>query len=47
MILDTGTLIAIMIALSGSCLMMILFMRENMQLRKTIKYLLQKENTNG
>jgi hypothetical protein len=47
MILDTGTMIAIIIALSGSCLMMALFMRENMQLRKTIKYLLQKENTNG
>jgi len=47
MILDTGTMIAIMIALSGACLMMVLFMRENMQLRKTIKYLLQKENTNG
>jgi hypothetical protein len=47
MILDTGTLIAIMIALFGSCFMMIAFMRENMQLRKTIKYLLKKENTNG
>lgn len=47
MILDTGTMIAMIIALSGSCLMMVLFMRENMQLRKTIKYLLQKENTNG
>ena len=47
MILDTGTMLAIMIALSGSCLMMVLFMRENMQLRKTIKYLLKKEDTNG
>jgi len=26
---------------------MVLFMRENMQLRKTIKYLLEKENTNA
>jgi hypothetical protein len=47
MILDTGTMIAIIIALAGSCLMMVLFLRENMQLRKTIKYLLEKENTNA
>jgi hypothetical protein len=47
MILDTGTLIGIMIALSGSCLMMVLFLRENMALRKNIKYLLEKENNNG
>ena len=47
MVLDTGTMLAIMIALSGSCLMMILFMRENMQLRKTIKHILEKEDKNG
>lgn len=44
MILDTGTMIAIMIALSGSCLMMILFMRENMQLRKAVKHLLLQKD---
>jgi hypothetical protein len=47
MVLDTGTMLAIMIALSGSCLMMVLFMRENMQLRKTIKHILEKEDKNG
>ena len=47
MILDTGTMLAIMIALAGACTMMILFMRENAELRKTIKYLLKKENNNG
>ena len=47
MILDTGTMLAIIIALSGSCLMMVLFMKENAELRRTIKYLLKKEDNNG
>lgn len=47
MILDTGTMLAIIIALSGACLMMFLFMKENAELRRTIKYLLKKEDNNG
>ena len=47
MIIDTGTMIGIIIALSGSCLMMVLFMKENAELRKTIEYLLKKEENNG
>jgi hypothetical protein len=47
MILDTGTLVAITIALAGACTMMVFLMRENYQLRETIYRLLKKENTNG
>jgi hypothetical protein len=47
MILDTGTLLAIMIALAGSGTMILVFMRDNMELRKTIKHLQKKEKNNG
>jgi hypothetical protein len=47
MILDTGTLLAIMIALAGSGTMILVFMRDNMELRKTIKQLHKKEKNNG
>jgi hypothetical protein len=47
MILDTGTMLAIMIALVASCGLMIFTMMENHELRKTIKYLLKKEDNNG
>jgi hypothetical protein len=47
MILDTGTMLAIMIALVASCGLMIFTMMENYELRKTIKYLLKKEDNNG
>jgi hypothetical protein len=47
MILDTGTLFAIMIALAGSGTLILIFMRDNMELRKTINYLQKKEKNNG
>ena len=46
MILDTGTMIAIMIALAGSVTVMCLFWRENIFLQKQIRKLL-KEKNNG
>jgi hypothetical protein len=46
MFLDTGTLIAIIIALAGSITVMGLFWRENMFLQKQIRKLL-KEKNNG
>ena len=46
MILDTGTMIAIIIALAGSVTVMCLFWRENMFLQKQVRQL-QRENTNG
>ena len=46
MILDTGTLFAIMIALAGSVMVMCLFWRENIFLQKQIRKLLE-ENNNG
>jgi hypothetical protein len=46
MILDTGTIIAIIIALAGSITVMGLFWRENIFLQKEIKKLL-KEKNNG
>jgi hypothetical protein len=46
MILDTGTLLAIIIALAGSITVMGLFWRENMFLQKQIRKLL-KEKNNG
>jgi hypothetical protein len=46
MILDTGTLIAIIIALAGSITVMGLFWRENMFLQQQIRKLL-KEKNNG
>ena len=39
MILDTGTLIAIIIALSGSLGMMLAFWKHNVQLQKEIRRL--------
>ena len=47
MILDTGTLIAIIIALAGSITVMCLFWRENIALHRQLKVLLHKENDNG
>jgi len=46
MILDTGTMIAIIIALAGSITVMGLFWRENMFLQQQIRKLL-KEKNNG
>jgi hypothetical protein len=46
MILDTGTMIAIIIALAGSMTVMCLFWRENIFLQKQIRKLLE-ENNNG
>ena len=46
MILDTGTLIGIVIALAGSITVMGLFWRENIFLQKQIRKLL-KEKNNG
>jgi len=50
MILDTGTLIAILIALAGSCFVMVVsiraygkLMRENIELRKEMSELKWKE----
>ena len=39
MVLDLGTMIAIIIALSTSCFVMVLSILENMRLRKIIKQL--------
>jgi hypothetical protein len=39
MVLDTGTMLAIIIALAGACTVMALSMRENMLLRKEIRRL--------
>lgn len=39
MVLDTGTLIAIIIALGTSCFVMVMAILENTRLRKIIKYL--------
>jgi hypothetical protein len=39
MVLDAGTMLAIMIALAGACTVMILSIRENMALRKEIRRL--------
>jgi type IV secretory pathway component VirB8 len=47
MTLDTGTMIAVMIALIASCGMMIFAIMENIELKKTVKYLLKKDNNNG
>jgi len=47
MILDTGTIIGIIIALGGSITVMFLFMRENLYLKRTIEYLLEEEGNNG
>jgi hypothetical protein len=46
MILDTGTMLAIIIALAGSITVMGLFWKENMFLQKQIRKLL-KEKNNG
>ena len=46
MILDTGTLIAIIIALAGSITVMGLFWRENIALRREL-YRLYEENSLG
>lgn len=47
MILDTGTMIAITIALFSSCAMLGFLMYDNYQLRETITRLLKKEKNNG
>lgn len=39
MFLDNGTIFAIMIALAGSCVVMVLTIKENIELRKYIRYL--------
>lgn len=44
MILDTGTLIGIVIALAGSISVMGLFWRENIFLQKQIRKLLEEKN---
>lgn len=44
MILDTGTMIAIIIALAGSMTVMGLFWRENMFLQKQVRKLLEEKN---
>jgi hypothetical protein len=46
MVLDTGTMLAIIIALAGSITVMGLFWRENIFLQKQIRKLL-KEKNNG
>jgi hypothetical protein len=46
MVLDTGTMIAIIIALAGSIAVMGLFWRENIFLQQQIRKLL-KEKDNG
>jgi ABC-type cobalamin transport system permease subunit len=43
-ILDTGTLIGIVIALAGSITVMGLFWRENIFLQKQIRELLEEKN---
>jgi hypothetical protein len=47
MILDTGTLIAIIIALASSLTVMGLFWRENIALQRQIRVLLHEEHNNG
>jgi hypothetical protein len=47
MIIDTGTVLGIIIALGGSITVMGLFWRENIALRRELYALLQKENNNG
>jgi hypothetical protein len=44
MILDTGTMIAIIIALAGSMTVMGLFWRENIFLQKQVRKLLEEKN---
>ena len=44
MILDTGTLIGIMIALAGSVTVMCLFWKENITLQRQIHVLLEEKN---
>jgi len=44
MILDTGTMIAIIIALAGSVTVMGLFWRENIFLQKQVRKLLEEKN---
>ena len=44
MILDTGTMLAIMIALVGSVTVMCLFWRENVYLQKQVRKLLEEKN---
>jgi hypothetical protein len=44
MILDTGTLIAIIIALAGSITVMCLFWRENIFLQSQVRKLLEEKN---
>ena len=43
MILDTGTLFALIIALAGACVVMVFALMENMSLRKYINELLDKD----
>jgi undecaprenyl pyrophosphate phosphatase UppP len=47
MLLDTGTMFAIMIALIGSLTVMVLFWKENIALQRQMKVLLHKENNDG
>ena len=47
MILDTGTLIGIVIALGGSITVMCLFWKQNISLQRQIQALLQEEKNNG
>jgi len=47
MILDTGTLIGIIIALVGASSLILILMRENLYLKRTVEYLLEKEDNNG
>lgn len=44
MFLDSGTIFAIFIALGGSCTVMVLTIKENVELRKYIRYLEGVEN---
>ena len=43
MILDTGTLFALIIALAGTCVVMVFALMENMSLRKYINELLDQD----
>ena len=47
MIIDEGTMLAIIIALAGSCGMMGFLMYDNYKLRSTVLYLMKKEDNNG
>jgi undecaprenyl pyrophosphate phosphatase UppP len=47
MVLDAGTAIAIMIALTSSVAVMCLFWKENISLQRQIKVLLHKDTDNG